>query len=66
MIELAELTKEVTGSSSELVYEALPADDPTQRQPNIEMALERLGWTPNIQLREGLKATADYFRGFTG
>jgi nucleoside-diphosphate-sugar epimerase len=60
--ELAALVLEVTGSSSELVHEPLPVDDPTQRQPDITKATELLGWAPTIQLREGLEPTADYFR----
>jgi UDP-glucuronate decarboxylase len=54
--------REVTGSSSEVVHEPLPEDDPTQRKPDITQAREHLGWEPTIQLREGLAKTADYFR----
>ncbi|MEY2454380.1 MAG: dTDP-glucose 4,6-dehydratase [Acidimicrobiaceae bacterium] len=61
MLELASLVLEVTGSSSEIVYEPLPVDDPTQRKPDITLARERLGWEPQIQLREGLERTAAYF-----
>ncbi len=61
MLELAELVLDVTNSSSELVFEDLPVDDPMQRQPDITMARERLGWEPEIQLREGLQRTAAYF-----
>jgi dTDP-glucose 4,6-dehydratase len=60
--ELAQVVLEVTGSSSELVYEPLPVDDPTQRKPDITKATELLGWEPSIQLREGLVPTASYFR----
>ena len=60
--ELAKLVVEVTGSSSEIVYEALPVDDPTQRQPDITLARSLLGWEPTIGLTEGLGRTADYFR----
>ena len=62
MLELADLVKEVTGSSSEIVFEPLPVDDPTQRQPDITLARELLGWEPKIELREGLTRTAAYFR----
>jgi len=62
ILELAQLAIEVTGSSSEIVFEPLPVDDPTQRQPDISLARERLGWEPRIGLREGLEATAEYFR----
>ena len=60
--ELAELVLEVTGSSSEIVHEDLPVDDPTQRKPDITLARTRLGWEPAIQLREGLVRTADWLR----
>jgi dTDP-glucose 4,6-dehydratase len=62
MRELADVVLEVTGSSSDLVYEPLPVDDPTQRQPDIRLARERLGWEPTISLRQGLGFTADWFR----
>jgi dTDP-glucose 4,6-dehydratase len=61
--QLAELAIEVTGSSSELTFGPLPVDDPTRRQPDITLAREHLGWTPTVELREGLERTADYFRG---
>ena len=60
--ELAELVIEVTGSASDIVYEPLPVDDPTQRQPDITLARTALGWEPQIQLREGLERTAAWFR----
>jgi dTDP-glucose 4,6-dehydratase len=60
--ELADLVLEVTGSSSEIVHEDLPVDDPTQRRPDITLARTRLGWEPRIQLREGLERTAEWFR----
>jgi len=60
--ELAELVVEVTGSSSEVVYEPLPVDDPTQRKPDITLARTALGWEPQVQLREGLERTAAWFR----
>ncbi|HEX3566863.1 MAG TPA: UDP-glucuronic acid decarboxylase family protein [Acidimicrobiales bacterium] len=59
---LAEVVLEVTGSSSKVVYEPLPVDDPTQRRPDISQARERLGWEPKIDLREGLGSTAAWFR----
>jgi hypothetical protein len=61
MLELAELVLDVTGSTSEIVFEPLPVDDPTQRQPDITLARELLGWEPRIELREGLARTAAYF-----
>jgi dTDP-glucose 4,6-dehydratase len=60
--ELAEMVLEVTGSSSEIVYEPLPVDDPTQRQPDITLARTALGWEPRVGLREGLERTAAWFR----
>ena len=63
MIELAEAIRDLTGSRSDLVYRPLPADDPRQRQPDIRLAREQLGWEPRIPLREGLKPTIAYFEG---
>ena len=60
--ELAELVIEVTGSSSEIVHEPLPQDDPTQRRPDISLARDQLGWVPTVALREGLEMTAAHFR----
>ncbi len=60
--QLAELVIEVTGSKSEIVHLPLPADDPTQRQPDLTKARTLLGWEPTVQLREGLALTAEYFR----
>ncbi len=60
--DLASLVIEITGSSSEIVYEPLPVDDPTQRQPDITLARSLLGWEPTVDLAEGLRRTADYFR----
>jgi dTDP-glucose 4,6-dehydratase len=57
ILELAETVLRVTGSSSEVVYEALPEDDPQQRQPDITRARQVLGWQPEIELQEGLKRT---------
>ena len=61
--ELAEKVIELTGSNSELIYKPLPSDDPTQRQPDITLAREKLGWEPRVQLEEGLKKTIPYFEG---
>ncbi len=61
MIELAEAVKDLTGSRSQLVHQPLPLDDPRQRQPDIALAKERLGWQPKVPLREGLKPTIAYF-----
>ncbi len=59
--QLAELTLEVTSSSSEIVYRPLPVDDPTQRQPDITKARTLLDWSPTVGLRDGLRRTAEYF-----
>jgi dTDP-glucose 4,6-dehydratase len=59
LLELAEAVVELTGSKSEIVYEALPTDDPKVRQPNIALAKQVLGWQPEIALREGLQRTLD-------
>jgi dTDP-glucose 4,6-dehydratase len=53
--ELAEVVLRITGSKSEVVYEALPVDDPQVRQPDITRARQLLGWEPQIQLEEGLR-----------
>jgi UDP-glucuronate decarboxylase len=62
MKELAELIISETGSSSQLVTQPLPQDDPRQRKPNISLAETQLAWIPKIPLREGLKPTINYFR----
>ncbi|HUT13513.1 MAG TPA: UDP-glucuronic acid decarboxylase family protein [Thermoguttaceae bacterium] len=62
ILELADLILELTGSPSKLVYEPLPPDDPIQRQPDITLAKERLGWEPTVSLREGLIKTIEWFR----
>jgi dTDP-glucose 4,6-dehydratase len=62
MRELADIVLEVTGSSSEIVYEPLPVDDPTRRRPDISLARRILGWEPTTELAEGIARTAEYFR----
>jgi dTDP-glucose 4,6-dehydratase len=59
LLELAETVIEVTGSRSQIVYEALPTDDPQVRQPDITLARELLGWQPEVSLREGLTRTIE-------
>jgi dTDP-glucose 4,6-dehydratase len=59
LLELAETVLEVTESRSEIVYEALPTDDPKQRRPDISRARDLLGWQPEIELREGLRRTIE-------
>jgi UDP-glucuronate decarboxylase len=62
MNELATLVLKLTNSKSKLIYKELPEDDPKQRQPNIELAKNRLKWEPKIELEEGLKRTIKYFQ----
>ena len=59
--ELAEQVIDLTGSSSELIEEPLPPDDPKQRQPDISEARRLLDWEPKTALREGLAVTIEYF-----
>jgi dTDP-glucose 4,6-dehydratase len=59
LLELAETIKELTGSNSEIVHEALPTDDPKVRRPDITLARDLLGWSPVVALREGLERTID-------
>jgi dTDP-glucose 4,6-dehydratase len=59
LLELAETVRDVTGSSSEIVFEALPIDDPKQRKPDITLARQLLGWSPEVQLRDGLERTIE-------
>src|SRR5690606_11727549 len=59
LLDLAKTVIEVTGSRSEIVFEALPVDDPKVRQPDITRAKQLLGWKPEIDLREGLKRTIE-------
>ena len=61
MIELAEQVKDLANSKSEIKYEPLPEDDPKQRQPDITLAKNKLGWEPKVPLREGLEKTMAYF-----
>jgi nucleoside-diphosphate-sugar epimerase len=61
MLELAEIIVELTDSAGSLVYQSLPSDDPQQRQPDITLAKQHLGWEPTVQLREGLEKTIPYF-----
>jgi nucleoside-diphosphate-sugar epimerase len=61
MLELADTVLDVTGSKSELAFEPLPEDDPMQRCPDIALAAEKLGWRPEIGLRDGLGRTAAWF-----
>ena len=64
--QLADLAIELTGSRSRIVHRPLPADDPRQRQPDITVAKEMLGWHPTVPLREGLGRTITYFDRLLG
>jgi len=59
--DLAQFVLEVTGSTSGIVFEPLPTDDPTRRCPDITLARTELGWEPTTGLREGIEQTIDYF-----
>jgi dTDP-glucose 4,6-dehydratase len=62
MLELAQTVVKVTGSSSDIVFEALPIDDPQVRRPDITRARQVLGWQPEIDLEEGLTRWLDALR----
>jgi dTDP-glucose 4,6-dehydratase len=62
ILECAHLVLKVTGSSSPIVYEPLPEDDPKQRRPDISKAKRLLGWEPKIDLEAGLKLSMEYFK----
>ena len=64
MLELANIIIDLSGSKSEIVFRPLPSDDPKQRQPDISMAIRDLNWHPQVQLREGLLKTMEYFKEF--
>ncbi len=61
ILELAERVLDITGSKSTLVHKDLPEDDPKQRQPDIALAKQELGWEPKVKLEDGLKPTIVYF-----
>jgi len=61
ILELAYKIKDLTGSSSRIIFKPLPEDDPVKRQPDITLARKILGWEPKISLEEGLKKTINYF-----
>ncbi len=66
VLELARRIVELTGSKSRFVHKPLPSDDPVQRQPDIRLARQALGWEPSTGLDAGLQRTIDYFRGRIG
>jgi UDP-glucuronate decarboxylase len=62
MLELAEKVLKLVGGKSKLTFHPLPTDDPKQRQPDITLAKEKLGWEPKVALEDGLKETVTHFR----
>ena len=66
MLQLAEKVIGLVGGKSKLVHKPLPADDPRQRRPVIDVARDRLGWAPRTPLREGLVKTIAYFDALLG
>jgi UDP-glucuronate decarboxylase len=62
ILQLADLVVELTGSKSQLVFKPLPSDDPRQRQPDISLAKEVLGWSPTTEIEQGLEHTIRYFK----
>ncbi|MBQ8887045.1 MAG: SDR family oxidoreductase [Candidatus Gastranaerophilales bacterium] len=61
ILDFAKLIIELTNSNSEIIFKELPADDPVQREPNISLAKEKLGWQPSTSVRDGLLSTIKYF-----
>lgn len=62
ILELAEKAIKMTDSKSKISFKPLPSDDPKQRQPDMTLAKEKLGWQPTVKLEDGLVKTIDYFR----
>jgi len=62
ILDFAKKIVAMTGSKSKIVHKPLPSDDPTQRQPDIALAGEKLGWKPKVSVDEGLRRTIDFFR----
>jgi len=66
LLEMAKLIIELTESSSEIVFEALPVDDPQVRQPDITRARDLLGWEPEIDVRDGIARTIEHYTQLLG
>ena len=62
MLQLAEIILKKVGGKSKISYQALPSDDPKQRQPDITLAKQTLGWEPKVQLEDGIEKTIEYFK----
>src|SRR5487761_2422682 len=65
ILEFAERIKRLMGVNGNIEFQPLPQDDPQKRQPDIAKARRVLGWEPKVELEEGLRATAEYFRGLS-
>jgi dTDP-glucose 4,6-dehydratase len=66
LLEMAKLIIELTDSRSEVVFEALPVDDPQVRQPDIARARDLLGWAPEIEVRDGIARTIEHYTDTVG
>jgi dTDP-glucose 4,6-dehydratase len=66
LLEMAKLIIELTESRSEVVFEALPVDDPQVRQPDIARARDLLGWEPEIAVRDGIAQTIEHYTKILG
>jgi dTDP-glucose 4,6-dehydratase len=66
LLEMARLIIELTEARSEVVFEALPVDDPQVRQPDITRARDLLGWEPEIDVREGIRRTIEHYTRILG
>ena len=62
VLELAELIRDLAGSSSSIEFVALPQDDPLVRRPDITIATRDLGWMPQVDVEDGLRRTIEWFR----
>ena len=62
MLQLAEMVLTLSNSKSKIIYQPLPSDDPKQRQPNIDLAKDKLAWQPKMELKDGLRETIAYFK----
>ncbi len=66
ILEFAQRIIALTSSHSQIVFKSLPADDPRQRQPDISLARNELGWEPQVGIEAGLRKTIDYFTALNG
>lgn len=62
MLQLAEMVLTLSNSKSKIIYQPLPSDDPKQRQPNIDLAKDKLAWQPKVEMKDGLRETIAYFK----